>query len=136
VSTAQAIKAFWDSSSLPGLTSDGKLWYGEAPNQPITPYAVLIMVSEPETGRTTAQTESVLFEGTYQLNCMHDTLQAAEAMAKTVWSTFNGAPLTRDGKPVMHCLSGERRSMLGHELGIDGKDCWISYVEIEVLFMQ
>jgi hypothetical protein len=134
--TAQGIVSFWNASSLPGLTDDGKLWYGEAPNQPITPYAVLIMVSEPETARTTAQTESVLFEGMYQINCMADTLTAAEAMAKTVWTTFNGAQLIRDGKPVMHCLAGERRSMLGHELGIDSKDCWISYVMIEVLFMQ
>lgn len=134
--TAQAIVSFWGSSSLPGLTNDGKLWYGEAPNQPITPYAVLILVSEPETARTTAATESVLFEGTYQINCMHNTLQAAEAMAETVWNAFNGAQLTRNGKPVMHCLSGEQHSMLGHELGIDGKDCWISYVEIQVLYMR
>jgi hypothetical protein len=100
--TAQAIVSFWNSSSLPGLTSDGKLWYGEAPNQPVTPYAVLIMVSEPETARTTA---FAMFEGTYQINCMADDLADAEAMAETVWTTFNNAQLTRNGS---RCCTASR----------------------------
>jgi hypothetical protein len=131
--TAQAIVSFWNSGSLPGLTSDGKLWYGEAPNQPITPYAVLIMVSEPEMARTTA---FAMFEGTYQINCMHDSLVGAEAMAKTVGNTFNNAQLIRDGQPVLYCLSGMQHSTLGHELGINGKDCWVSFIEIQVLFIK
>jgi hypothetical protein len=131
--TAQAITAFWTSSSLTNLTSDGKLWYGEAPNQPITPYAVLILVSEPETDRTTG---SVLFEGTYQINCCHEQLAAAEAMAETVWTAFNNATLTRNGQPVMFCLSGQQHSVLGSEQGINGADCWISYVEIQILFSK
>jgi hypothetical protein len=131
--TAQAIVSFWGTSSLPGLTSDGKLWYGEAPNQPVTPYAVLIMVSEPETARTTA---FAMFEGTYQINCMADGLADAEAMAETVWNTFNKAPLIRNGEPVLYCLSGMQHSTLGHELGIDGKDCWVSFVEIQILFIK
>jgi hypothetical protein len=133
ITTARAIATFWNTSSLPALTSDGKLWYGEAPNQPITPYAVLILVSEPETARTTAFS---LFEGTYQLNCHHDRLEDAEAMAAQVWTVFNGAHLYRDGDTVLHCLSGEQHSTLGHEMGTDGKDCWISFVELQVLYTR
>jgi len=133
ITTAQAIQTFWQSSSLPNLTSDRQLWYGEAPDQPVTPYAVLILVSEPETDRTTA---FALFEGTYQINCCADRLEDAEAMAAAVWDAFNHAHLVRDGDTVLHCLSGRQHSVKGTQLGTDGKDCWISYVEIDVLFTR
>lgn len=131
-STGTAIKEYWDSSSLTAITSDGKLWYQVAPDQPVTPYAVLIEVSEPEVARTTG---FVMFEGTYQINCMNDSLQGAQAMAALVWAAFDHAPLSLDGQ-LLHCLPGERRSTVGSHLGTNGNDCWITYVELEILYVK
>lgn len=131
--TAHAILNYWTASNLPSITSDGYLWYGEAPSQPITPYAVLILVTEPEVNRTTG---SVFFEATYQINCMHDLLSGAEEMARTVWDAFEGAPLVLNNNPVLFCLSGQLGSRIGKGMGIDGKDCWISFIEIEILYVK
>lgn len=93
----------------------------------------MIPVAEPETARTTA---FALFEATYQINCMHDRLEDAEGLADQVWDAFNNAHLVRNGEPVMFCLSGEQRSTFGMQLGTDGKDCWVSYVEIQILYTR
>jgi hypothetical protein len=37
---------------------------------------------------------------------------------------------------VMHCLSGRQHSVLGSQMGVNGKDCWISYVELDILFTR
>jgi hypothetical protein len=128
VDVIQAIIEHWDDN-LSGYFSDDKLWFGEAPSQPTMPYAVLVQVSEPITARSTAFS---LKAGVYQINCMADDLDESVELAGHVWTAFDRASLNSSAN-ILHSLSGETRTTLGVGLGLGGSDCWVTYVEVEIL---
>jgi hypothetical protein len=131
----QAIGAWWDlRSDLAGLFSGGQLFAGEAPSTVLgMPYAVLIEVSS---GAETYTTGPAVIRSTYQINCMADDLAEAESLALAVRDAFNHAPLTIGDNEVGHCLVGGTHWTLGVGLGIGGSDCWVCYVELEILWSR
>lgn len=129
-----AITAYWNGQ--PGLTirfSDRTLWFHQAPAQPITPYAVLIQVAEVVPSRTTAFS---LAEGTYQINCLANTVDEAMTLAHAVSETFDRKTIASTGDQVIGCFAGPIRAELGVGLGVGGNDCWLAYVELEILAVR
>jgi len=132
---AQAIGDYWDSrADLTTLFPGGMLYAGEAPDVvDAMPYAVLIEVSTPTEGYTTANR---LIRATYQISCMADNLDQAESLAQAVARIYDRATLVMTGGDILHCLAGDTHWTLGVGLGLGGQDCWVCYTEIEILMVR
>lgn len=115
--------------TLASLTSDGILWYEEAPAQPVTPYAVLFQVSGSPTAKTTAFT--VIHE-VYQFSAYADTKKEARAIATIAALAYDRKTVYEDVDIVVQTQSGVVRVELAKGLGLNGADAWMGYFEITV----
>jgi hypothetical protein len=129
-----ALQAWWQGQpGMQALTSDGRLWHVEAPEDIRLPYATFFLVSDVAEIWTTAydwQRCSV------QLNFHAPRVADARSMAKAFRVAVKGAPLTIDGSPVAHVLPDGETLEIGEGLGNDGQDCWIAAQVLDVPFTQ
>jgi hypothetical protein len=131
-SGAGAIFAYWQSRG--DLTSEisGNLWTGQAPGSVTAmPYAVLTQVSDVLLTRTTGPK---LFLGAYQISVMADDLTEADSLCRAVSAAYDEATLDLDG--FVSCLAGDIRWTLGLGLGLSGDDCWMCYVELDIMYTR
>jgi hypothetical protein len=124
-----AIAAWWaGQSSLHPLVSDGRIWHVQASEGVPLPYLTYFVVSESERpGRTTGYYH---LDALVQISAHAETDVAAAAIRDAVRDAIEDARLVVEGSPVMWCLPGDQRLMIGDGKGPDGTDCWIGAVEV------
>ena len=125
-----SIQAWWRVNGS-SLTADSMLWHLEAPEDTRLPYCTIYIVAEEADLRTTSLHSA--WRSRVQINCHAQTSAASRAMAQTIRSSLNGAPLTINGLAVWHVTPTSLiPPQTGEGRGPDDSDCWISGVEFEI----
>jgi hypothetical protein len=137
----EAVQALFQGSSLPTLTSDGKLWEIEAPEGTLFPFAEFFRVSQPVEAYTTG---FLMPRCTIQFSFHAANPDTARDMADAFSAAYTylgdgaspNSQLTIGGVPVLHVLPGEPSSAKGEGKGPQGQDSYMEMLEIDVLFAK
>lgn len=126
----EAVQLWWaDQPALQALTSDGKLWLVEAPEDTALPYLTLLPVAEPESpDRTTGY---YFLASTFQISAHDQVPELAVNLRNSVRDAIQGAALLVGGKAVWYCLPGTQHLMIGEGRGPNGSDCWMATVDVD-----
>lgn len=118
---------------LQALTSDGALWFLEAPEGTVLPYVEHLRADEPVEERTTG---FYLPRATWQFNCHGPTLDVARSIARAFKAAYTNAPLIIQGADVLHVLPGTPQDAKGVGKGPAGQDSYVSIVELDILLAR
>lgn len=126
-----ALAAWWVAQSgLKALVSDGRLHHAEAPETTDEPYATCLLVAETERdGRTT---DGLILDSLVQISVHAETDAQAVDIVQAVRQAVKTARLSVRGRAVQHVLAGGQTTGLGEGLGLDGRDCWVATLDVEI----
>lgn len=125
--------------SLAALFSDGRLHHLQAPENTLLPYGTFFKVSDVVEQFTTAYG---LRRATLQINVHAETDSQAQAIADSLADQMRtlggnaGAKLNIYGSTSLHVLPESFGIEIGEGLAPQGKDCWLCFFEIDVLYTK
>ncbi len=131
---SSSICAWWASTPpLPSLTSDGILWYSEAPVGTVLPYAVLFLIAAVPVARTTSYD---VFHSVYQLSIYTDQKDSAMILGLEAAGAFDRKNIVDDrvNDILIQTQSGDVRVELAKGLGPNGVDAWMGFFNIEAFY--
>lgn len=131
---AGTICSWWAGNPLLlGLTSDGILWYSEAPVGTVLPYAVLFLVAAVPVTKTTAYD---VFHSVYQLSIYADQKDDAMILGLSAAGAFDRKNIIDDrvNGILVQTQTGDVRVELVRGLGIGGVDAWMGFFNLEVFY--
>lgn len=131
---AGAICAWWAINPLlTALTTDGVLWYSEAPVGAIMPYAIFFLVAAAPVAKTTAYD---VFHSVYQVSIYADWKDDAQDLALAAAVGFDRKNIVDDrtNDILIQTQTGDVRIQLAAGLGLNGADAWMGFFNIEVFY--
>lgn len=129
-----AICSWWaGNSSLTALTTDGVLWYSEAPVEAIMPYAIFFLVAAAPVAKTTAYD---VFHSVYQVSIYADQKDDAQILALAAAVGFDRKNIVDDrvNDILIQTQTGDVRIQLAAGLGLNGADAWMGFFNLEVFY--
>lgn len=133
----EAVQAYFQSrSDLQARTSDGRLWFVEAREGTVFPFAEYFLVSEDDNVVPTPAAGFKTMLSTVQISCHDHSAQGAADLCRAFEAAYQLAPLEIQGQTVLHCLPGMRTRGKGEGKGPGGQDSWMATVDLEILWIQ
>jgi len=134
-----AVSDWWAATpAAQELTTDGRLWLDQAPEETPLPYATIVGVSEIAEVWTT---NYPIVRAVVQIALHGDTAVEAGALLGEVTALLGkssdlpaGAALSVAGSAVMHVIQGDFSVHVGQGLGPDGQDCWVAIQLFDVVY--
>lgn len=129
-----AVEAWWNATAaVYSLTRDHKLWFLEAPENTLLPYATFFLVAQPVETWTTG---FAFYRAGIQINLHCNTAARARSLAHQLRVAFKGAPLSVNNQTVCHVLPDGNTIQVGTGLGPGGKDCWVATETFDIPFTE